>query len=626
MVGRLYERYCHRLHGLLDGTLGEIVKKICYNDASVACCRNGLEASWWSMFRSTIHLVNQTRRVMNQSPRSYAFLRERIVRESPIPDDRIVPESDHETPVTPPPQTSESSIKRNSVKAKRDTQRPITDIIELSDDDSGPSLPAEIINLTDESQSAPEIVEIVRPPLRASRGANARRPVVPARTNSGDPGLSDSEESLPDLSRFAWRGQVRTAASMLPRAAPAEVAESSSVITTTKPQSRSVNTTNYSFTDNQLRPLTRCVACNSGWTTRKSVAKKLQHIRVCQRKNAFSDDTMRLLIQKQLEQDTAAKPWHSTEDDPEREDVDGLLMDQIVRSTFPKHRNRREVAASTILPVDEQHEIFSKRAGHFLSALPDEEDGNAPPTQTLPPSRLGAHTTLQSLSESTDQSVPDHLNTAIQNTVRQLRDDPGQSPSEVNSKGKDKRTPRMTKSIQDKALFSQPHDGGSSMAKPLRPTLTEVTSPTKRLPQKKPTVLHKLEPQEYGASSPPKEFSLLQAVSKAVVSLETGSMPTLAPSPSRRPKSAKTSERSPRKSKHKLDTISDEKFTTLMEMMIKNDQDLWSRVLLYEPLDFAVFLKMAAGDEVATPKLRRRLRDFLDQKAVHFFNGPDLGA
>lgn len=63
-----------------------------------------------------------------------------------------------------------------------------------------------------------------------------------------------------------------------------------------------------------------------------------------------------------------------------------------------------------------------------------------------------------------------------------------------------------------------------------------------------------------------------------------------------------------------------------MEMMIKNDQDLWSRVLLYEPLDFAVFLKMAAGDEVATPKLRRRLRDFLDQKAVHFFNGPDLGA
>ncbi|KAG8827090.1 hypothetical protein FRC19_005518 [Serendipita sp. 401] len=70
-----------------------------------------------------------------------------------------------------------------------------------------------------------------------------------------------------------------------------------------------------------------------------------------------------------------------------------------------------------------------------------------------------------------------------------------------------------------------------------------------------------------------------------------------------------------------MDAYDDASFYASMEAIIRDDHKLWNRVLLYEPMEFEVFLTLAAGDGPVTPKLIKRVRDFLDLKAIHFNSG-----
>ncbi|KAF8165213.1 hypothetical protein B0H34DRAFT_228767 [Crassisporium funariophilum] len=54
------------------------------------------------------------------------------------------------------------------------------------------------------------------------------------------------------------------------------------------------------LSEDELAKVTRCICCGIKWTARKTGAQKLAHIQPCAKRNAYNDDTVRLLVQKEI--------------------------------------------------------------------------------------------------------------------------------------------------------------------------------------------------------------------------------------------------------------------------------------------------------------------------------------
>ncbi|THH11484.1 hypothetical protein EW145_g641 [Phellinidium pouzarii] len=55
------------------------------------------------------------------------------------------------------------------------------------------------------------------------------------------------------------------------------------------------------FTEQQLKCLRKCISCDIKWTTRKTVAQKISHIEKCAKTGRLSNETMRILISREVE-------------------------------------------------------------------------------------------------------------------------------------------------------------------------------------------------------------------------------------------------------------------------------------------------------------------------------------
>ncbi|TFK75773.1 hypothetical protein BDN72DRAFT_831209 [Pluteus cervinus] len=119
------------------------------------------------------------------------------------------------------------------------------------------------------------------------------------------------------------------------------------------------------FPDAQLAKLLKCVSCDARWTSRKTVAQKVKHILSCAKKTGFSDETLRVLIKKELESIASlpkpAAPEQSASTSKQ------TFFEDIVKEAAPKRRVRRE-QPTELRPVGEAHDTIRRKAQVVLGA------------------------------------------------------------------------------------------------------------------------------------------------------------------------------------------------------------------------------------------------------------------
>ncbi|KIM19512.1 hypothetical protein M408DRAFT_31159, partial [Serendipita vermifera MAFF 305830] len=241
---------------------------------------------------------------MDPHARSFTLARERA-RLNPLPDDMVVSDSDPETSNMLNVVTKKgASHTKTRPKKQHSTRISTTDsIIELSDDSSRQPSIAGIIELTDDSDSQEDHGRVHSAPRQPPKHLPAppRSSTINVQSigntafNGND---SDSETPSINLSRFAF-----TAKHPQPKPLKATTSPLLSIRESLPPNSpiaRMIHSVTDSFIDEEVDRLSRCVACGIAWTTKKTVPKKRHHMRLCQKKNDLTDDTIRVLVGKEL--------------------------------------------------------------------------------------------------------------------------------------------------------------------------------------------------------------------------------------------------------------------------------------------------------------------------------------
>jgi len=132
------------------------------------------------------------------------------------------------------------------------------------------------------------------------------------------------------------------------------------------------------FSDADLAKLGKCVSCDLRWTARKTAHQKMIHIQACAKKHSFTDETVRILIRKEIDLLTPNKAGCiSTESN--------TYMEDIVAHAAPRKKGRRQKAAETVQTIEVTRSTILNRAQAVLGpSFPD-----APPcTQSVGPSSI----------------------------------------------------------------------------------------------------------------------------------------------------------------------------------------------------------------------------------------------
>ncbi|KAL0949398.1 hypothetical protein HGRIS_009460 [Hohenbuehelia grisea] len=118
----------------------------------------------------------------------------------------------------------------------------------------------------------------------------------------------DQEEGAPrfSLAHFAYNGNATRP--LLHRNLSSRTSSSSSIVSIPPPPpvpkklSRTWSKTRFAsrVSDAQLAKLLKCVSCDTKWTARKSAAQKASHVQSCAKKRGFSEDTVCVLIEREL--------------------------------------------------------------------------------------------------------------------------------------------------------------------------------------------------------------------------------------------------------------------------------------------------------------------------------------
>ncbi|KAF9008939.1 hypothetical protein BDQ17DRAFT_1539329 [Cyathus striatus] len=121
------------------------------------------------------------------------------------------------------------------------------------------------------------------------------------------------------------------------------------------------------ITDAQLEKLTKCVACQVKWRTRKSSAQKILHLQACSKKNSLTEQTMQVLIRRDIEKksETVGKSKITASKYSKRE----TLLETLVENTDARKSKRRDVY-NAVEPVNvAQTEILHRAQQLFNTPL-----------------------------------------------------------------------------------------------------------------------------------------------------------------------------------------------------------------------------------------------------------------
>ncbi|KAF7292351.1 hypothetical protein HMN09_01219100 [Mycena chlorophos] len=448
----------------------------------------------------------------------------------------------------------EREAQRQALRQERKKRKLATSTVIVISDDSLPASPAAPV------MQAQSVIDISDSSSDPEEGA-------PALDTNADATESEADEEVVpslNLAHFAFKGTTRP---LQQRNSGSTIGSSSSGEVPTKPAPRrSRKKLNEDIPENDLKKLYKCVSCEMPWTTRKTAAQKLVHIRSCAKKTGITHETLVFLVRKEVENSPSVKGKEPA--------GPSTLLEEVVRDAGPKRKTKRRAPIDILKNASETRDNILDRARSLLHAQGDAprtqavvpDPSAAPPaTQTFGTSRLGQQRGRPLLLESDDEMQPPAASQAF-------------APSKLGAMAK--RTSGW---------------GYESASEEEAPVAT-----TSQLNRKDAS----------GSASPATRRT------KAIV-LRSRSR-SRSPTPASDdgyihydPDAAH--KRGKRAAAEDLDEAS-------LLAKILADHDLHHQILRYEAVDFNTFLALVVKPgHVATLKLKLQLRVFLDKQAIIFF-------
>ncbi|KAF9464414.1 hypothetical protein BDZ94DRAFT_1321063 [Collybia nuda] len=434
------------------------------------------------------------------------------------------------------------------------------------------------------------------------------------------------------------------------------------------------------FSDADLTKLKKCVSCEVNWTTRKTGSQKILHIQSCGKKNALTDETIRVLIQKEIDT-TAMEKKNKLTHVPS---IRPTFFEDTVSDAARKKKGRHLETIETVQSVHAVRNILLDRARAVLGPPGDlaqsnddlgivhtqslgvefpGDNGLIPATQGFGRSALGRVSSKSILSWSTDLSHEgDDSNTNIIPVTQTL------APSNLGGfirvmQGETSRPgTEDTQALAQSAFFDRPRSSGLLNAKNISARDLDVSQTLRgsnertlsiphgayNLGDAKGTYAHKnldgvdglvngWDDDETNLRLEPSTESAIQ-YTNAKYQSEHFTNEVSTASRGQKKKSSQTS-KSPvgvtslpsatargsfRKTKEEKEQ-DDDKWEVAMKERLVRDHNLHLRILRYEPIHFDIFLKLASDKGINTGRFKTRLRAFLDKQAINFYGADFSG-
>ena len=142
------------------------------------------------------------------------------------------------------------------------------------------------------------------------------------------------------------------------------------------------------FTSKQLSQISKCVSCEMSWTTRKTSAQKVIHFKSCAKKKRLQEDTVRVLLARELDKAVSEKENENTR---KKQGADArTLLDAVVNRKLDQKGSKKIVIAPTIKTVGETRDSILDKARSLLSN-PVDSLACLPSTQSFGASALGTN-------------------------------------------------------------------------------------------------------------------------------------------------------------------------------------------------------------------------------------------
>ncbi|KAG1752649.1 uncharacterized protein EDB91DRAFT_1243412 [Suillus paluster] len=230
---------------------------------------------------------------------------------------------------------------------------------------------------------------------------------------------SDSEgESRLKLSRFAF-GALSSKTKVtnlggLSRSGSAAATETLRESTsTTKARLKRPNVHRFSneFSDTQLASLTNCVSCSLEWTSAKIASQKIVHIQNCAKKKCLSDETIRILIRKEIQSSSDQNASERGEQKTAEGEKSATFLETVVDEVSRTKRGRRPQVLGTVKSLPETRGSILGRARAVLDTSMQHGDSvvgaraqggrsDVPCTQAFGTSMLARRTDSYPLAQS----------------------------------------------------------------------------------------------------------------------------------------------------------------------------------------------------------------------------------
>lgn len=117
--------------------------------------------------------------------------------------------------------------------------------------------------------------------------------------------------------------------------------------------------------DNQFAKLTKCVSCDTRWTTRKTVNQKKKHIQSCAKKRGLTAETIRIAVLNDIKNAKAAALR-----DAEKVRAKGESSSTLLEVTVNAAKRARRPPRGTVKSVASTRGAISKRAKGVLACTP----------------------------------------------------------------------------------------------------------------------------------------------------------------------------------------------------------------------------------------------------------------
>jgi hypothetical protein len=126
------------------------------------------------------------------------------------------------------------------------------------------------------------------------------------------------------------------------------------------------------FTEATLATLKRCVSCELTWTARKTASQMMTHIQSCGKKQGVTDNTLRILIRKEI--DAASPPKIGPKSmgnvkflpEDKASATQETLLEAVINDAAPKRRSGRRTVIETVKSVTETRDDILKKAQDVL--------------------------------------------------------------------------------------------------------------------------------------------------------------------------------------------------------------------------------------------------------------------